>query len=323
MGCRLPALPVLIAAVLSASAATGGDGTALRTGRVNADSVIVRASADSGAAIVGKVSAGQEVRILERKNGWYGIVYPLDGGCWVARQFVNLRGSPGSEPAGATVTGDNVRIRVSADRKSGVVAVRKKGDELAVVGVRGDWIGIAAPSEARAWISGRYVDVVERPEPAAVGGDGGAAETAAGLAPAAPPEGEKDALADIPAGEKRAALEAIYGDLPPRRRLAVAEEIYRSEVEKAQKGKPADLLVPGQIFVRAANDCFCDGDTRMRALQRIKEIFESGTPELQKRIEAFDREVMLIEIERAKTLSGRNREPVRGSHEVDKAPLLR
>jgi len=286
----------LILTVPSASeAAAAGAGS---SGRVTADFVRLRTGPGTSFTSVGNLSRGREIPILEEKNGWYRTKYPADGTCWVPRQLV--KAGPGAAPKTGIVTG-SLLVRAGGIRGE-TVAILKEDDEVSILGEAGGWLRIAPPAEAQAWIFGKFVEKIEDGSPAHAGTEEKAETPSASETPGAASGPEMNNL---------------------RETFKEAEAIYRAEMQKFREGKPADLLAPGRMFVRVANDYFCDEETRRTARARIVSISGNVPPDAGKTLADYDEEVLKAEIERVKMLyekeMSRRPEPLK----VDKSLRLR
>jgi len=280
----------LILTVPSASEAAAAD--AGFSGRVTADSVRLRTGPGTSFTSVGNVSRGREIPILDEKNGWYRTKYPADGACWVPRQLV--KAGPGAAPKTGIVTG-SLLVRAGGVRGE-TVAILKEDDEVSILGEAGGWLRIAPPSEAQAWIFGRFVAKIEEGPPAHAGTE---------------EEAETPGNASGPKMND------------PRETFKEAEAIYRAEMQELKEGKPADLLVPGRMFVRVANDYFCDEETRRTARARIVSISGNVPPDAGKTLADYDAEVLKAEIERVKMLYEKEMSKGPAPLKVDKSLRLR
>jgi len=285
--------------LLAALAAWGAPADAGSFGRVTADSVRLRTGPGTAFTSVGRVSNGQKIPILEEKNGWLRTQYPADGPCWVSRHLI--RTGTGTAPKTGIVTVDSVLVRAAGETRAETVAILGKGNEVKILGEVKDWLRIVPPPGANAWVLGKFV---ERPpvekEPADAGT--GEAETA-------------------PAVETPGAAARLKDD--PREIFIEAEAAYRIEMEKLGKGDPADLLVPGRMFVRVANDYFCDEETRRLARARIAHISAAVPPDAGKTLADYDAQVLKDEIERVKILYEREKRKLPAPLEVDRSLRLR
>jgi uncharacterized protein YraI len=286
----------LILTVPSAPEVTAAD--AGSTGRVTADFVRLRTGPGTSFTSVGNASRGQKIPILDEKNGWYRTNYPAEGTCWVPRQLV--KAAPGAAPKTGIVTG-SLLVRAGGVRGE-TVAVLKEDDEVSILGETGGWLRIAPPSEAQAWIFGRFVEKIEEGSPAPAGTEEKAETPSAAETPGAASGPETN---------------------NPRETFAEAEKIYRAEMQKIKEGKPADLLVPGKMFIRVANDYFCDEETRRTARARIVSISGDVPPDARKTLADYDAEVLKAEIERVKILYEKEMSRRPAPLTVDKSLQLR
>jgi N-acetylmuramoyl-L-alanine amidase len=117
--------------------------------KVNADVLNVRAQPGTNYSVVGKLTKGQVVTVLEQKNGWSRMSYGTMSG-WVSSQYLTASTWSGY------VTATNLNIRSAPGGSiSGTLA---KGTALKVYGNDGNWLKVYASSiNKTGWVSSAYV----------------------------------------------------------------------------------------------------------------------------------------------------------------------
>jgi len=123
-------------------------------GLVSAERVNVRAGDGTNYTILTVASGGDKLVVLGEKFGWLRIALPAAVKPWVSAEFVQVA-PEGDE---GTVSGDNVRIRSKPSTSSDVLGMVARGKKLKIAGAKEGWCQIAGPSEASAWIYGKYVE---------------------------------------------------------------------------------------------------------------------------------------------------------------------
>jgi len=282
--------------ILAALAVWGVPADAGPSGRVTADAVRLRTGPGTSFASVGILSSGQEIPILDEKNGWLRTQYPAGGPCWVSRNVIKT----GAAPRTGIVAADSILVRAAGNARGETGAILGRGDEVTILDETKEWLRIVPPAGANAWVLGKFVERLLEKGPADAGT--GKTETA-------------------PALEAPGAAERARDD--PRQIFIAAEDLYRAEMEKLGKGRPADLLAPGKMFIRVANDYFCDEETRRLARERIAQISAAVPPDAGKMLADYDAQVLKAEIERVKSLYERERRRLPAPIEVDKTLRLR
>ena len=117
---------------------------------------------------------GQRVTVRASRFGWLAIDVPASCTVWIHKSMVAR--AEGSKAA--TVAKDKVNIRARAEAKADILGQVSQGAKLRVVDEDGDWVGIAPPPQARAWIHGKFVRKVQVPgQGAGRPGRGGSPET--------------------------------------------------------------------------------------------------------------------------------------------------
>lgn len=117
--------------------------------KVNADRVNLRAKPDQQSETVGQVQAGTLLEVKSMGDEWVEVVPPETVDFWVHQEFV-------SED---TVIANKLNARSGAGINYSVSGTFVRGDKIQRRGVFGEWIKVAAPADARLWVSRLLVDV--------------------------------------------------------------------------------------------------------------------------------------------------------------------
>ena len=98
---------------------------------VTADSVRLRAAANTGSAILAELNRGTAVSVLGRQDGWYKVNYDGKTG-YMSADYVTARSSAGDLRCVARVISDGLNLRSGAAASGAVLGVRKGLDVFGV-----------------------------------------------------------------------------------------------------------------------------------------------------------------------------------------------
>lgn len=116
-------------------------------GQVSAGQVNVRTGPSTEYGILVTLSGGDYIHAYARQGSWLEIDWPDASPAWISKSFVDTDG---------TVTGDRVRIRARGTLQAPVLREAQRGERVRVLGEAGDWLKIAPPEGARAYIHAKY-----------------------------------------------------------------------------------------------------------------------------------------------------------------------
>ena len=105
-----------------------GNKDAIAKGIITASELNIRSKAGTDGDIVGKLTTGDRVEILERSGGWGRI----EKG-WISLDYVYQDGTAGKNPAKGVVLGDQLNIRSGPGTKYGSVGSLKAGDRVNIL----------------------------------------------------------------------------------------------------------------------------------------------------------------------------------------------
>jgi len=122
-------------------------------GEVTGDRVYVRAGDGINYTVLGVASRGDRLSVTGRRFSWLSVPVPAHCTVWVHKDLLSLAAG-GKE---ATVAKDRVNVRARPSLKTDVVGQLPAGTRVKVVDGDGEWVGIAPPPQARAWVHSRFV----------------------------------------------------------------------------------------------------------------------------------------------------------------------
>ncbi|RMH04107.1 MAG: hypothetical protein D6702_04050 [Planctomycetota bacterium] len=116
--------------------------------RIAAEKGVIRSFHHPSMPVVAELPAGTPVRITARREPWARVQVPGGLVVWVYGTYVERRGARG------VLTTDHVRARPlpSTGPESYPVGQFAKGDEVAILGEKGDWLQVRAPERLGGWI---------------------------------------------------------------------------------------------------------------------------------------------------------------------------
>lgn len=135
---------------------------------VVASNVNVRGQARLRSEVVGRVTKGQEVTVLEEivlkksaadePSAWAKILLPAGIHVWVNTHYI--------DPTNKTVVATKLNLRSGPGENYSVLGQLLKGDTIKEFGSKGDWLEIEAPTNAYAFVAAQYLQQLPAPAPA-------------------------------------------------------------------------------------------------------------------------------------------------------------
>ncbi len=169
-----------------AAGLAGATLNAEETGVVQGNNVNVRGQASLAAEIVTRLKAGDTVTVLEEitvekpKKGepakWYRIALPANTPVWVNSLFI--------DPTKKTVTPKRLNLRAGPGENFSILGRIEQGVEVKEIRQQQDWIEIAAPTNAYAFV---VADLIAKKEPVPAPAPVPAVKPPVVAAPPAPP----------------------------------------------------------------------------------------------------------------------------------------
>jgi hypothetical protein len=147
-------LPACFSAYPAARAADAPASAAAKPwGRVTGDDLYVRSGPSQNHRDMGTLGADAIVRILDvtPDGEWLRIPPPKEGIVWISAKYIKIAGATG------TVTGNNVLVRVRPVNGEEVDRLNR-GATVLVRGRKDDWLKIAPPPSAKAWVHAQFVE---------------------------------------------------------------------------------------------------------------------------------------------------------------------
>jgi len=124
-----------------------------------ANNVNVRGQAKLKSEVVGKLTKGQQVTVLEEvqlKNSgpeepsaWAKILLPTNTLVWINTSFI--------DPANKTVKPKKLNIRSGPGENYSVIGTLKQGDPVKDISTKGDWTQIEPPADAFAFVAAQFL----------------------------------------------------------------------------------------------------------------------------------------------------------------------
>ncbi|NUQ36167.1 MAG: hypothetical protein HUU29_14630 [Planctomycetaceae bacterium] len=157
----------IVAAILLGASVTSlaaGPATFPHVGQVSGDSVRLRGGPSTQHSTLEVLKKGDKLVVVSEKDGWFEVRLPQSCPCWIAEQLLKDNGD-----GTASVTGDNVNLRASADTKQYPIGQVNRGTVSLVRGddgntvKQGGYVRIVPPEQARAWISKEFIAATDEP----------------------------------------------------------------------------------------------------------------------------------------------------------------
>jgi len=137
---------------------------------VTGSTVNVRSGPGTGNGVIGQVTQGDTLSVLEQSGDWYRVKTSSGLTGWVAGWLVALEAAgdpPGPSRSGevagsekvAVVTGSTVNVRSGPGTGNGVIGQVTQGDTLSVLEQSGDWYRVKTSSGLTGWVAGWLVSV--------------------------------------------------------------------------------------------------------------------------------------------------------------------
>lgn len=122
-------------------------------GEVTGQRVYIRAGDGINYTVLTVANRGDKVKVLGQRFEWYKVAVPSNCTVWVHKSLLETA-ADGKE---ATVTRERVNIRARPTLRSDVMGQLPRGAKLKVVDRDAEWVGVAPPPQAAAWVHSRFV----------------------------------------------------------------------------------------------------------------------------------------------------------------------
>ncbi|MED3952794.1 SH3 domain-containing protein [Priestia aryabhattai] len=137
------------------------DADAAESAKVTATSLNVRATPSTSGAIVGKVTKGNTVNIVDESKGWAKITYNGKE-AWISSQYINKTQTNSTSTANSTsksavVNASSLNVRSSASTSASIVTNLSRGSKVTVVKESGSWSQIKTAAGQTGWVASQYL----------------------------------------------------------------------------------------------------------------------------------------------------------------------
>jgi N-acetylmuramoyl-L-alanine amidase len=137
------------------------DADAAESAKVTATSLNVRATPSTSGAIVGKITKGNTVDIVDESKGWAKITYSGKE-AWISSQYINKTqinstSTANSTSKSAVVNASSLNVRSSASTSASIVTNLPRNSKVTVVKVSGSWSQVKTASGQTGWVASQYL----------------------------------------------------------------------------------------------------------------------------------------------------------------------
>jgi N-acetylmuramoyl-L-alanine amidase len=136
-----------------------------KTATVQVPILNVRSGPDTSNSVIGKLTSGEKIEIIEIKKGWYKISFNQGEG-WVASDFVNQTGSSTKVPTSGSPNQQKVKVsatilnvRSSSSLNADVIDKLSQGEVIDVIRQDGEWLEVSYQGK-QGWIANWLVEEV-------------------------------------------------------------------------------------------------------------------------------------------------------------------
>lgn len=144
----------LIMLLIAAAVTVSAQASDVAKVRVTGQNVGLRAQPGVDGMLLERAKRGTELAFIEKANGWVAVQVPENLEFWVSSAYVQ----------DGIVQAKTLRVRSAPSLNSNVVAVVSRGDLVSLRGESDSWLEIASPFGNKAWISEKYVAMIESPK---------------------------------------------------------------------------------------------------------------------------------------------------------------
>ena len=106
-----------------------------------------------------QLARGAKLRVLERRQSWFGVALPDNVPAYLHRSYVGEVAQDW-----APVKGQNVQVRVRPSDSATSWGEISSPERVRVLGTHGDWVRVQPPSFCRGWVSADYVTFLQKEE---------------------------------------------------------------------------------------------------------------------------------------------------------------
>ncbi|MGG2087748.1 SH3 domain-containing protein [Priestia aryabhattai] len=137
------------------------DADAAESAKITATSLNVRAMPSTSGAIVGKITKGNTVNIVDESKGWAKITYNGKE-AWISSQYINKTQTNStstviSTSESAVVNASSLNVRSSASTSASVVTNLPRNSKVTVLKESGSWSQIKTAAGQTGWVASQYL----------------------------------------------------------------------------------------------------------------------------------------------------------------------
>lgn len=124
--------------------------------------LMVREEPASNSDIIGKLKAGDKVKVFKEEHGWFQTYFNGQQG-WVASHYLYASSESSSSESSAsevsnnqevTIQADGTRIRTGPETSYRIQTMASNGDTFPMVETQNDWVQISLPDGSTGWVAG-------------------------------------------------------------------------------------------------------------------------------------------------------------------------
>ncbi len=141
----------------SGNQVTDGQGSIGNTAVSNTENLRVRSGPGTNFQIIGYLTKGQAVNVLDKNESWIKVSSSFGDG-WVAAAFLNLNNGEKSQSSSGIINGDNVNARSGGSASAKILGKLAKGTAIEVISQKGDWLEFRFGGQT-AWVNAQFVDL--------------------------------------------------------------------------------------------------------------------------------------------------------------------
>lgn len=130
--------------------------SSIQAGIVTADTLNVRTQPSQQANVLGKITHGQQVRIMAENDQWYQITTNSGLTGWVSRAYISV------SPSYVKVLYDGVNIRSMPSLQAKVQATAHRGQQYRIITSIENWYKIEVPGKGSGYIASWLVSAVHQ-----------------------------------------------------------------------------------------------------------------------------------------------------------------
>jgi SH3 domain protein len=122
----------------------------LRKGTVTVDNLRMRSKAGTPSNILGVLTKGTTVQVIDEKDGWIKVIAPKSLTAWTSSRFIE----------NGLVIGDDVHIRSGPGIAHRTIGRLEKGAKVEILEIKKDiWSKIIVPNNITVWVSAAFIQL--------------------------------------------------------------------------------------------------------------------------------------------------------------------